>query len=530
MNALPPTSLGSGVVQVAPAPVISLRRAISARAWWETPACWFGLALLSTLPVLLSQFPMMPDLFGHLARFHVMNFGDNSPTLARYYRFRWVLIGNMGADLLAVPLGRLFGTMAAGRIIAAFIPALSIASIYVLATARGGRPGLGALLAVPLIWSFGLAFGFINYCLSLPLAFFATAAWIRMIDARWLRRAMVFAPVAAVVWLCHVAGWGVMCVMIGGVEFARGLDRQGFGAEAFIDTARRCLPIACPIVFIATGLIVNGAPAGPIHAELFGLGTYARKFWMLLEVVRNESKPLDRLTAVIILSAVGLMVVVGLKKADRGLLFAGLGVLACFLIFPPMMMGSWYADERLLPPGLILTLLAVDRVPIRHARWIALAAVVLFAGRMMVDGLSWRARSASLLRDVALADRVERGATIAVAAPDGACESWAMTGFDEAADLAVVRRDDFVTTVWNFSGYFLMHPIWTASVDPSIVDPKIALPRKSCFGDATPAFLAKLPRRLFRYVWLFETKPDAGVDWLRPIAHGPHSTLYRIVS
>lgn len=97
------------------------------------------------LPFLVARYPQLTDYPSHLARYHVMLDGGRSPILAGYYGFEWHLAGNLGADLLMVPLGRPIGA--------------------------------GSLLAFALIWSPAIGMGFYNFCLSLALALFAFAAW-----------------------------------------------------------------------------------------------------------------------------------------------------------------------------------------------------------------------------------------------------------------------------------------------------------------------------------------------------------------
>ena len=48
---------------------------------------------------------------------------DHSPWLQRYYDYHWAAIGNLGVDLLVIPLGKLFGLEPAVKLIVLADPA-----------------------------------------------------------------------------------------------------------------------------------------------------------------------------------------------------------------------------------------------------------------------------------------------------------------------------------------------------------------------------------------------------------------------
>ena len=75
-----------------------------APAWWESRAFIVALVALSTLPLLYPPIPPLVDLFGHMGRYRVQLDLHNSPWLPKYYGFHWAAIGNLGVDLLVMPL------------------------------------------------------------------------------------------------------------------------------------------------------------------------------------------------------------------------------------------------------------------------------------------------------------------------------------------------------------------------------------------------------------------------------------------
>src|SRR5207245_245174 len=78
-------------------------------------------------------------------------------------------------------------------------------------------------------------------------ALFAVAGWVRLEGWRW--RPAVFLPVGVLVWLCHLAGWGVLGVLVFGYEWHR---RRGIAA----------LVATWPLALPALSLFAGGGPSG----------------------------------------------------------------------------------------------------------------------------------------------------------------------------------------------------------------------------------------------------------------------------
>jgi hypothetical protein len=86
--------------------------------WWQTRTFVACVALASIIPLLWPEVPPLVDLPGHMGRYRVqLAIGDN-PWLSQWYDFRWQLIGNLGIDLLIVPLAPIFGCGSRARCMA----------------------------------------------------------------------------------------------------------------------------------------------------------------------------------------------------------------------------------------------------------------------------------------------------------------------------------------------------------------------------------------------------------------------------
>src|SRR5690606_27940214 len=141
------------------------------------------------------------------ARYHVMFESGHNPVIDGYYDFHWILAGNLGADLLMLPLGHLLGVERAAWLIGFMLPPLTGLAVITVEWTLRRRVGVGSLLA---------------------LVLFAFAGWVRLEHRRW--RPLVFIPIGLVVWLCHLAGWGVLGVLVFGYEFSRSKSWRAFVA------------------------------------------------------------------------------------------------------------------------------------------------------------------------------------------------------------------------------------------------------------------------------------------------------------
>ncbi len=494
---------------------------------WQRPWLWAALALMSALPFLIAPLPMQPDYFSHVGRYHVMNEAAGDPFLPLYYAFEWRLVGNLGVDLLVRLLGPLLGTERAAHLVVGLIPPLGVGGLYALARAAGRDFGPGGLAALPLLYALPFTMGFVNFCLAQGLALWAAAIWLRLRrrppPVRW-----TFAAAAgALVWTAHIAGWGILLVLIAALELAALRRSPGLDVRALSRAAVRLLPFALPL--IPTLLWRAAGPAGGAPADPW---SPAMKWLWLRSLFRGEAQLFDYAGTILTFGLVLLLLaLLALRRAraQAGLVGAGLILLGLFLSLPQLLFGSYYADMRLLPAALILLLVAIVPRSPRLSAAIAALGLLLFAARIGVTAAGWHQRGAALERDLAVLDHVPRGSRIAVMAWRSLCFGWTPAGFEHATSLAIVRRHAFVNSQWDYAGANPMRPIYNRGRDFNAVPSNlIGGPRRLCEGRPLEEMLANLPRDRFDFVWMFQAEAPAGANWLTPVAAGPNGRLYRV--
>src|SRR3954463_13213786 len=106
---------------------VAVEMKAEARPWWEGRLCLALVVFATTIPLLYPAVPPLVDLLGHMGRYRVELDLNHSPFLAHYYDYHWAPIGNLGVDLLIIPLGKLLGLELAVKLLVIAIPPLTAA-------------------------------------------------------------------------------------------------------------------------------------------------------------------------------------------------------------------------------------------------------------------------------------------------------------------------------------------------------------------------------------------------------------------
>lgn len=395
---------------------------------------WLGLvlAMLSALPFLVAVHPQQGDYPSHLARYYVMLHRQDSAFLTRYYDFHWMWTGNLGVDILMWPLGSLLGVERAAWLIAFLLPPLTGLAIITVEWVLRRRVGVGSLLAFATIWSPSMLMGFSNFNLSLVLALFAFALWVKLREWKW--RPLLFVPVGIVVWLCHSAGWGVLGVLVFGYEWHR---RKGPGA--FLAP----WPLLLPLIAIASEPGIGGSFQYGEGAALFKLAIW-------FKALSDRDPTLDMVSALLLILAIG--VATHARKLDGRLAWAALIMAFLTLAMPRHFGGGDFADRRLIPIALMLGCMAIDaRVP----RWALYLAPALFLVRLGVTTMAWKDESERLEQALVALDEVPQGARIA-GAQSFYVGRWGPDAFAHAPSYATVYKDALVNTHFAVPGVHML--------------------------------------------------------------------------
>ena len=523
--------------------------AASEAHWLERWRWQFLLALFLSLPLLWPAIPPLTDLPGHMGRYKVQLDLASSPALQGFYDFHWQLIGNLGLDLLVVPLAALFGLELAVKLVVLAIPALTAFGMLWIAREVHGRVPPTALFALPLVLGHPFTFGFVNYALSMALAFNAFALWLYLgRTGRLTLRALLAVPISFLIWITHSFGWGVLGLLafageVGRLLFTNNVAPAQAGASAGVSTkasnrplpaqgrrvfeaALHCLPLALPAILML--LWRSGATEGGT-GDWFNMA--AKLQWLLMSL-RDRWMQLDVLSVAVLLGV--LLTALRSPKLgfDRTLGLAALILLAVYILLPRILLSSAYADMRLIPYALAVALLAI-RAPAdpRWMRALLLAGLAFVALRVGATTLSFAQHHQRQSAALEALNHVPKGARLLSLVGSACGQPWHSERLDHIPAFAIIRREAFSNDQWAMAGAQLL-TIKKADAPGFVEDPAQFVTATKCrpdwrtLDDAVRTF----PRAAFDWLWLLDRPADARLDeaGLEKVwTNGPDS-LYRV--
>jgi hypothetical protein len=497
------------------------------RPWWEGRPFVGAMILLALVPFLYPGIPPIVDLGGHMGRYKVALDLENSPALQQYFAFRWLPIGNLGVDVLVVPLAKLIGLEPATKLIVMSIPPLTVAGMLWVAREVHNRIPPTVAFALPLAFGHPFLFGFVNFALSMALAFLAFGLWLRLGRlGKSKLRAVLFVPISFIVFFAHTFGWGTLGLLCFSAEAVRQHDRGHSWWMAGLRAAYHSLAMIGPVLLV---LAWRSEAAGGITAQWFD---WEFKWEYLLRMFRDRWEAFDLASAAIVLLVPLFALIHPRLTLSRNLAFSGLVLALTYVLLPRIVFGSAYTDMRLVPYAVAIFILAIrfkaeTRFPL--ATWLAVTAVgfmlVRLAGTTASTAIAWNRQSTQLQA----LDHVERGSRVAVLVWDG-CEQWALRRSDHLGALATVRREAFTNDHWPMAGSSLLtvnYPLagWYQR------DPSQIVRDRGCRheGWSVRTALDYLPAPAFDYLWLIDMRPipRQWVNGWTPVWSGEGSILLR---
>lgn len=491
------------------------------------PAIWCAALVLSALvPLLYPAIPPLTDLPAHMSRFMVQMDAGRSPDLARWYSFEWNLLPNLGTDLVAWCLEPVLGLAITMKLIAILIVALQVAGYLLLSPAAHGRVAVTAMFAVPLALGNPFQFGFLNFTLGIALVTLALALWISPAMAgRQLRRWLIFCVIASVIWVCHLAAWAVLCILVGCCELGDRFERSRSVWRSLRDGF---LASSCLLVPQLAALAWPHKTGHLPNENWFRMGIKAYHFANVLA---------DRWTAWDFAGAAVLAGVIWFAWRSqeflihKGLALGSLVLLALFLVMPGTVFGSAYADLRLAPTIYALALICARPQPDMARRWHRLwvIAAVLFVGaRLCGNTVSMAMWDRQIAQESRVLTSLPKGVQLLtfVALP---CKDLTMQGDVRdvhIASYALMRRHAFANDQWAMVGGQLLR------IDNPTVGPFFDASTSSLVGEQCQGFnqlllaVSTVPPKV-PYLWVVWHAPELPLAGWHPIARSGDSVLYR---
>lgn len=499
--------------------------------WWQTR--WFvvAAALVAAIPLLWPDIPPLVDLPGHMGRYRVQLDFEQHRWLGEWYNFNWSLIGNLGVDLLVIPLAKIFGLELAVKLIVLSIPPMVVTGLLWIAREVHGRIPATALFALPLAYNFPFHFGFVNFALSMALALNAFALWLRLARLGHLRlRAIIFVPLSCLLWLCHTFGWGTLGVLAFSAELIRQHDRGHRWFNAWLRTCIGCLPLALPM-----GLMVLWRTGGGVSGQTGDWFNWRAKAGWVTMVLRDRWQAFDIASTAVLY----LILFKGFRDPNieysRNLALSALFLLAVFILLPRIVFGSAYADMRLAPFMIAIGLIALrpkKGLSIRGAATLALVGLSFFLVRIAANTVSFWLYDQNYDRQLKALDHIPIGARLVSFVGETCNSEWFLSRVQHLPAIALERRMAYSNDQWSMAGAQLLTTRYKAARrfahDPSQIVTHVQCPRE--WWRPVTRSLALFPRDAFDYVWLiqppaYDKKLEAG---LIPLWRDGRSAVFRV--
>ena len=500
------------------------------RGWWANPLLIAAVILLSTVPLLYPKIPPLVDLFGHMGRYRVQLDIGTSPWLRDYYGFHWAAIGNLGVDLLVMPLGRLMGLELAVKLIVLAIPPMTVGGFLWVSREVHGRIPPTAFFALPFAYGHPFLFGFVNFALSMALAFLAFGLWLRLGRlGRTRLRAWLFVPISLVVFFCHTYGWGALGLMCFSAEAVRQHDRGIGWFRAGVNAALQASVMALPLIVMLVW-----------RSETHGGGTgdwfHWKLKWLWVEMaLRDRWKIYDIASVAAVLAVLAAALAHPRLTLSRNLAFSGIVLAAGFIIIPRIVFGSAYADMRLAPYMIAVLVLAIrfqGRPTPLLANGLAVLALGFFGMRIATTTVSLAMAADDQQAKLVALDYIPMGARVATLVGDPCGGTWLLPRDSHLGSMVIVRRQGFSNDQWVLEGVNLLE-LHYAPAGHFAADPSQRVRIAKCVVGplwGMDEALEYLPRKAFDYVWLINPPPydPALTEGLQPVWRGSGSILYRI--
>jgi hypothetical protein len=499
--------------------------------WWSSRWFVIALALAAMMPLLWPPVPPLVDLPGHMGRYAVQIGLAGDPALREFYRFDWQMIGNLGIDLLIIPIAKIFGVELGTKIIVLTIPALTVAGLLWIAREVHGDVPPTALFALPLAYGHPFLFGFVNFALSMAMALLAFALWLRLARLGRLRlRAALFLVIGPVIWVTHTFGWGTLGVLAFSAELIRQHDRGRNWIAAAFWSGIHCLSLAPPML-----LMVLWRSGDHVTGQTADLFNWRIKWLWVKQTLRDRWMTYDLASVALIFALIPAALLSRRLTFSRNLAASAFFLLIVFLCLPRIVFGSAYADMRLTPFALAIAIVAIRMRPMASRRFqsrLALAGLVFFAMRLIGNTISLGIDGVAANRAMAALDAVPRGARLVSFVGESCGPRWPLSRLSHIPAMAIVRRHAFSNDQWDMAGAQLLRVTKRDAgyygADPSQV--VVSGPcRRDKWRDVNQS-LAAMPRTAFDYVWLIHPpriNPTRLRGMTRIWADGPNA-LYRI--
>lgn len=368
-------------------------------------------ALLAVAPIYWVTYVPVHDYPFHLARMAILSMGEKSELLGTYYQFGSWLLPNMAMDAVVLPLTLLMAPEMASKLFLALTQLAFLGGCVVLHAVAFKRWSAWPLLSGLLIYNGIFLYGFFNYLFAAALALWGAALWLWSRPS-WARRLVAFIIAVILMW-AHMGGFAIYAILVGSFQLHMHLVDVSHtkSPKAIRKLGMDAIPFVAAIaLFLLVSPGSERATDGLVYSTWWGAKPYAALFSLQSGVLWAD--------VVVLLCFAALMLALlwarQLNVSRLMLSAAGLLWLA-FVVLPPEMLGSSFADVRIVPIAALVTLMAFATANTQN-RWpqTLVFVVALGLGSVKTVGLvrDWQSHQAAIKGIVNAMKKIPSGSTL----------------------------------------------------------------------------------------------------------------------
>ena len=160
--------------------------------------------------------PVIPgnDYPNHLARLAILGAAPGSALRAGFAP-HWALMPDLGLDLAYMALNGIASPEAVLRLCLVGSFAVMLGCVWAIQRTLFGRAGFAVAAAPLLVTGLPAVMGYVSFIMSCALLMVGVWLYLKWRDRLDAARVAALAGVGALVWLCHIAGFGVLIAFIG---------------------------------------------------------------------------------------------------------------------------------------------------------------------------------------------------------------------------------------------------------------------------------------------------------------------------
>lgn len=497
---------------------------------------FFGVSLLTILPILRHTYLPLVDLPNHIARHYLAT--APAGALDTYYDYTFSLVPNSAVDFAWVMLGNGMDPVAFSRYALAFYCVSLIASTMLLARLLHGRWSIWQATVALVCYNACFFWGFQNFIVSAPFAILSLAVYLWSERLSIVRRVLMLTPIVFMLYLLHFFAFIILAVAVFGRELQRIYEARTDWKRALLHAALLALPFVAPIAWLIFDVLTGPASPAGSHTEFGGLFQRIEVLQSMVFATGLELTLAIRLTG---MAAFVLLAVFAGAAYSRSL-FGGLHIApqmrgpllmlgAGALLMPYWLNGVGWVHIRFSFVFVALFLAATQwrNISHRNATLIGVIVVALLAGRSVAVDRFSAMHSYQVQDFVTLTERIPQGERLLVAT---VARDIADKRHRHIGAYAVTYANVFTPTLFQGVHSLQVQPEWAEYATPAYYAVPAPLLVHDWNTGPTPAqfeFLRNWEEK-YTYLILMDSPHGtfAGLPQLTPVATQGRFTLFQI--